>query len=79
MKPKKRSVRKGTFDVGVDNESLVVKGKEVTKTKKNKTVVKFKARVMGKKNPIKRISDKLVTKNGYTKKNKKKTVFKTFK
>lgn len=79
MKPKKRSVRKGTFDVGVDDHNLAVEGKEVTKTKKNKTVVKFKARGLGKKNPIKRISDKLVTKNGYTKTNKKKTVFKTFK
>lgn len=79
MKPKKRSVRKGTFDVGVDGHNLAVEGKQVTKTKKNKTVVKFKAKGLGKKNPIKRISDKLVTKNGYTKTNKKKTVFKTFK
>ena len=75
MKARKRTVRKGTFDVEVDGKSYSVKGKEVTKTKKNKTVVKFKAKGVGEGNPIKRISDKLMKKGDLVKKNKKKTTY----
>jgi hypothetical protein len=76
MKPKKRTVRKGTFGVEVDGREITVDGKEVIKTSKDKTVVKFKARGVGEENPIKRISDKLVKKGGLVKKNRKKTVYK---
>lgn len=76
MRPKKRTVRKGTFDVEVDGRKIDVKGKEVTKTNNDRTVVKFKARGVGEENPIKRISDKLVKKGGLVKKDKKKTVYK---
>lgn len=76
MRPKKRTVRKGTFDVEVDGRKIAVKGKEVIKDNKDKTVVKFKAKGVGKENPIKRIDDKLVKKGDFVKKNKKKTVYK---
>ena len=80
MKPKKRSVTKGTYTVGVDKEEHLVDGKEIVKKGKKKTVVKFKAKGKGKDNPIKRINDKTVTEevNGETlvKKRKKKTVYK---
>ena len=75
MKARKRTVRKGTFDVEVDGKSYSVKGKEVTKTNKNKTVVKFKAKGVGEENPIKRINDKVVKKGGLVKKNKKNTTY----
>ena len=75
MKARKKTIRKGTFDVEVDGKSYSVKGKEVTKTKKNKTVVKFKAKGVGEGNPIKRINDKMVKKGGLVKKNKKKTTY----
>ena len=75
MKARKRTVRKGTFDVEVDGKSYSVKGKEITKTNKDKTVVKFKAKGVGEGNPVKRISDKLVKKGGLVKKNKKKHTY----
>lgn len=79
MRAKKRSVRKGTFDVEVDGREVAVEGKEVVRKRGNKTVVKFKAKGKGKDNPIKRINDKTVTEevNGETlvKKRKKKTVY----
>lgn len=75
MKARKKTVRKGTFDVEVDGKSYSVKGKEVTKTNKNKTVVKFKAKGVGEENPIKRINDKVVKKGGLVKKNKKNTTY----
>ncbi len=75
IKKKKKSKRKGTFDVEVDGKTVYVKGKEVIKEGKNKTVTKFKAKGVGENNPIKRISDKMVKKGGLVKKNKKKTIF----
>lgn len=75
MKAKKKTVRKGTFDVEVDGKNYHVEGKEVTKTNKDKTVVKFKAKGVGEGNPIKRISDKIVEKGGLVKKDKKKTTY----
>ena len=75
MKARKKTVRKGTFDVEVDGKSYSVKGKEVTKTKNNKAVVKFKAKGVGEGNPIKRINDKVVKKGGLVKKNKKNTTY----
>lgn len=75
MKLKKRSKSKGTFDVEVDGKVFYVEGKKVVKEGKNKTVTKFKAKGVGVNNPIKRINDKLVKKNGLVRKNKKKTIF----
>lgn len=79
MRPKKRNVRKGTFDVEVDREFYPVEGKEIIKKGKNKSSYKFKAKGAGKDSPIKRITDKLVIKNEAVKKNKKKTVYKRVK
>jgi len=76
MKAKKR-VRKGTFDVEVDGQKIAVKGKEVIKDRKGKSKMTFKAKGTDSSNPIKRINDKNVFKNGYTKVDKKKTVYKT--
>lgn len=75
MKARKKTVRKGTFDVEVDGKSYSVKGKEVTKTNKDKTVVKFKAKGVGEGNPVKRISDRMVKKGGLVKKNKRKHTY----
>jgi hypothetical protein len=75
LKKKKKSKRKGTFDVEVDGKTIYVEGKEVIKEGKNKTVTKFKAKGVGENNPIKRISDKMVKKDGLVKKNKRKTIF----
>jgi hypothetical protein len=75
MNPRKRSVERGTYEVGVDDKDVSVEGKKVTKTKKNKTVVKFKAKGSGEGNPIKRISDKVVKKDGVVKKDRKKTTY----
>lgn len=75
MKPRKRSVERGTYEVGVDDKNVSVEGKKVTKTKKNKTVVKFKAKGSGEGSPIKRIRDKVVKKDGVVKKDKKKTTY----
>lgn len=79
MRPKKRNVRKGTFDVEVDGGKVPVKGKEIIKKGKNKSSYEFKAKGVGKDSPIKRITDKVVIKNEAVKKNKKKTVYKRVK
>jgi hypothetical protein len=76
MKPiKKRTVRKGTFDVEVDGKEFSVEGKEVVRQRGGKTTTKFKAKGVGDDNPIKRINDKLVKKDGLVMKRKKKTTF----
>ena len=79
MKPKKRSVTKGTYTVGVDKEEYLVEGKEIVKKGKNKTVVKFKARGKKGSSPVKRINDKLVVKDGLVRKDKKKTTYRRMK
>jgi len=79
MKPKKRSVEKGMYTVGVDDKEYLIKGKKVTKKGKNKTVVKFKAKGKKGTSPVKRINDKLVVKDGLVKKNKKKTTYRRMK
>lgn len=71
-----RSTEKGTFSVEVDGKEFQVKGAKVVKQKGGKTVIKFKAKGIGEGNPVKRINDKLVKKDGLVKKNKKKTTFK---
>ena len=79
MKPKKRSVTKGTYSVGVDKEEYLVDGKEAVKKGKKKTVVKFKAKGKKGSSPVKRISDKLVVKNGHVTTNRKKTTYRKVK
>jgi hypothetical protein len=79
MKPKKRSVTKGTYTVGVDKEEYLVDGKEIVKKGKKKTVVKFKAKGKKGSSPVKRISDKTVVKNNLVRKDKKKTTYRKVK
>ena len=71
---KVKTSSKGIFDVEVDGKSYPVKGKKVVKTRRDKTVTKFKARG-GKDTPIRKINDKHIKKKGLTKMNKKKTKY----
>ena len=58
MRPKKRNIRKGTFDVEVDNKSYEVQGKTVVKYNKDGTVRVRKFKAKGKKGtPVKKIKD----------------------
>ena len=76
-KPKKtKSVSRGKFSVGVDNNAWETKGKKTVKTKRSGEVVsKTKLRGTGYANPIKKINDKTVSSGGVTRSSSKKTTF----
>jgi len=79
MKPKKRSGVRGTHIVKGDDEEYLVKGKEVVRKGRNKSVVKFKAKGKKGESPVKRINDKFVVKNDHVTTNKKKTTYRKVK
>lgn len=74
MKAKKRQVQKGAWSVEVDGKTHYVEGKKVTRRDGSEV---FKAKGVGKNNPIKKVKDKTIKgSTGLVKRSTKKTVYK---
>tara|TARA_R110002110_G_scaffold103815_4_gene262297 strand:- start:181 stop:465 length:285 start_codon:yes stop_codon:yes gene_type:complete len=75
-RPRRRTVEKGVWTVGVDGKEIEVKGKKVTVHKRSGDVEKFVARG-ARDSVIRRIKDKEVRDKGLVKKSKRSTRYRT--